>query len=451
MKDLIVQSKKAFFDKKLLKEYDQQKHDYDPAVELAKSRKSRSRRVASIVSLFIFVLAFVAFIVTLVIEGYATNVTIDIKDFQNVAFNDILDTLTRYERELNDATQKLNDTKAERDAKIQARQEKTSQQIELVGISLASDDEKSRRIDSLRAQERVEIERVLSSYSPKIEEAEKELQKAKTQIEQYDNRQIEEVRKREKFMNSQREVFDAEMKAKVDYYENRIRELESEHSGEVGSLKDYQTDLRKLLEDNYNRKLEETILKYNPIFQTDELSRIINDMEDQEVPPLLLTSYTPLLIKYGLMSAKEDQALRKLMSELSLVIQTLRDINYKNSIPASLKLIDYARSVLINKYEQLMETMAKGMDRYYYAFESLAQANSNEGYVLDARDIQNMGLFIRGDLNVATGNIAMIEKPDSTRVARISLTVNGKEVSGKTIQVLSNRPIEPFDRVVVSP
>ncbi|RPJ08168.1 MAG: hypothetical protein EHM28_05045 [Spirochaetaceae bacterium] len=471
---LEAESKKMFLRVSLQKEIDSAMHTFDISEEMAKARKNRSPRVFITVMLFILGLGAIAVGITFFIQYYSTSIPINISDFEYLAFRDLLDTIKRYDREIEASTQQMADLKSERDTRLQVIRDRTTRALELVDLSGVSAEERTIRSNELSRIERRDIQRIQDEYSLKITEALETRNKAREQLDKYDQRQLEEVRRRERLLGSQRAAFDAEMKTRMDYYEKRIRELQSNYASDIVFLKEHQSGLRNIMENNYKRQIEELILKYNPIFQSNELVTILKETQSRSITDAAYKTNDDTFVRYGLLSDDEQMALDKILQEFTLIIKTLRDIDYKNSIPPSLKLIDAARVTIINSYTSMsrrleqreqersrltatpspqpepLATTGELEQHYMYAINTLAALNGTQGYVIDARDTSHILLFMQFGHTLNAGDRVTIAREDNAEVAILRIISADKEIYATLERKLTDKyPVTPFDRVTI--
>jgi hypothetical protein len=393
--------------------------EYSIEKEFARTKKNRS------LGLIFFMVGFIAAALAATIIGSALmqqknrQVEVKIDDFQDLRLKDLLDKAQQNEARLDELRTELTDLKLEKEKEILKIKEEYRIKRERVVAANLSDNATDRRIRTLKNAENREIAKVRSDYNEKIDEKEKE---------------IEEL---EKKLDS--EVYEkGEAASNVDkLYKMKIDNLKQKHAREMREQKNY-----------YERYIDNLILKYNPVYRSYELRKIIRESDDVPEKPEL-KAYNPVIEQEIGFPKSRFEKLHQRVEDRDLIVRRMDRIPYENSIPPSIKRIDNLSDGIVHDYETLWSGLASRLSHYSYAFEFIMKTRPESGYIIDPRNPQNIQIYVNRYVNVPSGTTAFVFRDDDEFIGKIRLDRSGSVFRASVVEVAPGKTMRPLDKILL--
>lgn len=393
--------------------------EYSIEKEFARTKKNRS------LGLIFFMIGFIAAALAATIIGSALmqqknrQVEVKVDDFQDLRLKDLLDKAQQNEERLDQLRTELTDLRLEKEKAILAIQNEYRVKREKVIAANLSSDATDQRIQTLKRSENREIAEVRTEYNGKIEDKKKE-------IEELEKKLDSEVYKK------------GEAASNVDkLYKMKIDNLKQRHAKEMRDQKSY-----------YERYINNLILKYNPVYRSYELRKIISETDDVPEKPEL-KPYNPVIEQEVGFSKSRFETLHKRIEDRDLIVRRMDRIPYKNSIPPSIKRIDNLSDGIVHDYETLWSGLATRLSHYSYAFEFIMKTRPESGYIIDPRNPKNIQVYLNRYVNVPSGTTAFVFRDDDEVIGKIRLDRSGSVFRASVVQVTSGKTIRPLDKILL--
>ncbi len=478
IKDIATLSKSHFL-REVIREIKERRKVYSLEEEFVKTKKNRKWTILFIIGGFIVIFAAASIIVTQFIQRESKTVRVSIADFEDVNLRDVLDVAKKNESEMKIARRELEDLRAEMDEKILEIRNKAGQDIEIISNKRISDSEKKAEIREIRLGEKRAVKEIEDEYGGMIMLKEEEIAKIQEGIDAYDARLIEQAQKQEEIFNNQARIYDIEMDKTVSYYNEKIDELTRNHEREILSAKAHQEELTSLLKKNHAQEIERLTLRYNPVFTSETINKILEQEIDEgflAAPPL--GEHQKILQREGVLNSVQLAGMRAQLSDLSLLIDKLQEVPYINSVPSALDHIEYLGYVIIHDYEKLKERFVNVIekknsqiaeqkavisernstikekeaviDQYRYSLDFLTYKNRENGYIIDQRDPERLVVFLNKIHKIQDGDLGYVFRKEDEYIATIKFHVSEDSVTASLVELgQEDKPMEPFDRILI--
>ncbi len=393
--------------------------EYSIEKEFARTKKNRS------LGLIFFMIGFIAAALAATIIGSALmqqknrQVEVKVDDFQDLRLKDLLDKAQQNEERLDQLRTELTDLRLEKEKAILAIQNEYRVKREKVIAANLSSDATDQRIQTLKRSENREIAEVRTEYNGKIEDKEKE-------IEELEKKLDSEVYKK------------GEAASNVDkLYKMKIDNLKQRHAQEMRDQKSY-----------YERYINNLILKYNPVYRSYELRKIISETDDVPEKPEL-KPYNPVIEQEVGFSKSRFEILHKRIEDRDLIVRRMDRIPYENSIPPSIKRIDNLSDGIVHDYETLWSGLATRLSHYSYAFEFIMKTRPESGYIIDPRNPKNIQVYVNRYVNVTSGTTAFVFRDDDEFIGKIRLDRSGSVFRASVVEVAPGKTMRPLDKILL--
>ena len=141
-------------------------------------------------------------------------------------------------------------------------------------------------------------------------------------------------------------------------------------------------------------------------------------------------------------------------------MQRLLKVPYTNSVPSLLARLDSLNKSINQSYEKLWQSFYRQLrikqgklDLFRYALgayytQRLKEETKAFGYILDARHLQNIYLYISKDADLGESAAALVLRGEDDKIAKVKLFRIGSEYRAQLVEMLDSDGIQPFDRLV---
>jgi hypothetical protein len=430
---------------------------YDFNAEFAKTKKNKSFVVIGATAITIAVLAVAAFMVTRAIEKQTAEAPMDVRAFEDLNLKDILDTSKRNEADLERIKLELSQLEYDNKAAILTADRNHQAAIDSIKANSASASDANAALAAETKGYEASKKNAQASYAARAAAKRAELAEVQKRVDQYDSRLVDQAKKQQAVLASQRVAFDLEKKKQADFYESRIKDLEAARARDVAQLKRQKDELADSLTS-----------RYNPTF-TDPRSGPLLSATAQG-PTGEAPGFHPYLAEAGVLDKSDQARLDRSLSDFLYLSAKLRAVPYLNSVPPTLaRLESEARSSIISYRSAIdvagaglsdrdkriallnarAEAAEKSLEQYRFAVSAYARAGRESGYILDARDGSAVLVYLDPSVSVVEGSVGYVSRGDK---AIGSLIFHGSSGSpwASIGRLEAGEALKPFDSILVA-
>ncbi|MGE5580998.1 MAG: hypothetical protein ACM3X9_00505 [Bacillota bacterium] len=412
--------------------------------EFARSRKNKSLLVYALLLLYTAAIGTGVYLLTTDEENKSKRVEVNIAEFRQFNLMELLAEKKENEEKLVKLQQELENLRAESMREIQKLSPKNQQK------AIAELNEKMKKIEDTYKQQ-------ISSK----EEALRELQKTISAEQQRINKSARETQQEIEKYRALNKMQGAELVRLNTDYETKIAKLAAAHQAEVDRLKAeivkltaaHQSEIDRLTKE-YQDSLNALTLRYNPVYSHGEMAALLNSKPESTSGEAW--NKFSLLPQEATWSQQEFDQLRKKIQNQRIIIKNLQNIPYTNSVPLAINRLDKLSQSIVEDYEALWGDLAgrlneknKYLNSYEYALNYLSMTRSESGFVIDARNPNQMLVFIDRIYSVKKGDTAYVFKNDDLPIAKIELNPEHGRITAKVKELLKAVKIEPFDKILL--
>ncbi|HBE76264.1 MAG TPA: hypothetical protein DDW65_00545 [Firmicutes bacterium] len=400
---------------------------YSLSDEFAKSKKNKNILVYALITLYITVIGVGAFFLTTLEDNKSKRVEVNIAEFRQFNLFELLTEKKENEEKLTKLQQELVEMRANSLKEIQKLSPVNQQK------AIAELNEKMKKLEAdyqqKIASKEVSIRVLERSITGEQQQAIKITQDNQSQLKNYQT------------MN---QMQGAELVRINTEYAAKISKLTADHQAEIDNLK---KDNQKLI--------NELTLRYNPVYSRGEIATIINSKLGN-TSANSLNKYNTTLTNSGIFDQQNFDQLRKKIQGQQVILGQLQQIPYTNSMPLALDKLDKLSQSIIGDYETLWGGLANRVDTdnsylnsYEYAVNYLSMTRRESGFIIDARDMNRIVIFVDRAYSIKNGDTAYVFKNDDTPVAKLELILDHGRVIAKVKEILKPVKIEPFDKILL--
>jgi DNA repair exonuclease SbcCD ATPase subunit len=433
----LEQVKKIFLSEELLVK-NVKPEIYSLPEEFAKSKKNKNYLVYGLIFLYFATIGVGAYFLTAVEDQKSRRVEVNIPEFRQFNFIELLAEKKANEEKLAELQKQLANLRASSMQEIQKLSPKNQQK------AIAEMNEKLKKLED--------------SYKQQISQKEdslKALQKSISGDEQRIAQNLKETQSQVKKYQDLNQMQGAELVRINTEFEATITKLKADQQAEIERLKkEHQSEIDSLKKEN-QALVDAIILRYNPVFSKGEIAAAINGKVVNPSNPTL-HKYDQALDNTNVLSEQAFNQLRRKIQNQKVILDNLQKIPYTNSMPLALNNLERLSQSIINDYEILWSGLAEQVDSkssylgsFDYAMNYLSMTKRESGFVIDARNPNRMLIFIDQAYSLKNGDTAYVFKNDDIPIAKIELTPEHGRVIAKVKEVLRPLKIEPFDKILL--
>ncbi len=400
---------------------------YSLPEEFAKSKKNKNLFVYGFIFLYIATIGFGAYFLTSVENQKSRRVEVNIPEFRQFNFIELLAEKKANEEKLVELQKELTNLRTSSMKEIEKLSPQNQQR------AIAEMNEKLKKLeDSYKQQMNLK------------EESLRALQKSVSGDQQRIAQNLRETQSQVKKYQDLNQMQGAELVRINTEYEAKIAKVKIEHQAEIDSLK------------KENQALMDALtLRYNPNFSKGEIAAVINGKSANSTSPTL-HKYDKTLNSTNIQSEQAFNQLRRKIQNQKTIIDNLQKIPYTNSIPLALSSLEQLSQSIISDYETLWSGLAEQVNArgnylgsFDYAMNYLSMTRRESGFVIDSRNPSRMLIFIDQVYSLKKGDMAYVFKNEDVPVAKIELSPENGRVVAKVKEVLRPVKIEPFDKILL--
>ncbi|OHD20458.1 MAG: hypothetical protein A2Y38_06690 [Spirochaetes bacterium GWB1_59_5] len=445
---------------------------YNLADEFGATRKNRSFFVLGITTITVLAFIAAAFILTGSIKRSTEKQSVDISSFEDLNLKDLLDVAKRTEERFSALNREQNDLQRAMDSEIRAVTLEYESDIELIKAKRISDSARRQENAATLRRRDAAIADIRARYAPLLATKQLEVEDAAKALESFDSRMLEQAQKNDELLASERRLFDLEQTKLSAYYEERLATLTRETTLERERFDAAKEALVVTLEKAKMEELEESFLRYNPVFAEPELLERIGSIPVDVARPERAVPGT--LLQAGIQASAQAVAIDAYMDSIEKLSARLSLVPYENSVPEALAALRGAAISLSASYAAILELCGvvlqadaeklrslesslsqsrislaasrREAEAYRSAVEALAHSGGDAGYVLST-DGSTLTLWL--DQLAAGAKEAWVFRDDRA-IARIGLEREGTLFRGTVIEASGEETPRPFDKIIVT-
>jgi len=470
IKDLVTRSKNVFL-RDAIPELTE-KQNYVLEDEFAKTKRNRNLFVWFSLAALVVVFLLATIILTGSIQKSAENVQVEVKDFEDVNLQDVLDRAKRLENSIRDVQLRLVKVKEEKQIALNAINNDNAQRRDIIVNQRISENERKRRLRDLDADTARQIQALDEKYDPSINELEEELAALQAEMEQYDARRLAEARAQQEILNNQKRLFDMEMERTVSQYEERLRQMQESYETELAKATENQANLVRTIEARVAAEKADLVLLYNPNITEQPVADILSlPVSKERLGDFQLAQPDQMVFDEKILTEAQYTAISTYVDHLRTILAEFEKIPYENSIPPALKQIETAALEILGSYEALIssaQTAVSGkiaemqrmnrsvkslraeIDQYRYALDSLVRQNRENGYIIDPRNTADIGYFLHDLHLVNDGDFGIVFRQDNEYIGKVGFKKEGDRLRAFLAELNSqSNPMQPFDKILL--
>ncbi len=445
--------------------------------EFAATKRNRSFFVTGITLLTVAAFVATAFLLTRAIERSTESQTVDVSSFEDLNLKDLLDVAKRAQERFDVLTREYGDIERAMDAELRAVTLAYDAEAELIAVERISDSARRSRLATAARRRDAAAADARKRYEPLLAAKKAELDDAAAALDSFDSRRLEQAKKNEELLASERRLFEAEKARLAEYYEERLASLGAEAKAERARLEAAKDSLLAAVERGKAEELAELFALYNPLFDDQASIGAVAAFSERGDFPSDLSGKA--LLAVGLKAREELLAIEAAIGGMETLSARLAEIPYERSVPEALAAMRNAATSLASSYaamldacvalvavrneelsekaaahERTTDELAKARSSlgvseregaaYAGALQSLARESGDAGYVL-AVDGARLTLWL--DPLAAGATEAWVFR-DERAIARLSIERHGKVFRGTVLEA-EGEP-RPFDKILVT-
>ena len=390
--ELVLRKREEFF-KDTLVDTSSTDNLYSLAEEYAKTRKVRQLFLYLSVLVFIGSLVVGTLLMTMSIQRSSKRIPIGIKDFASVNLAELLTAAKKNEGLIRGLTSEIKELKRQRDVELGTIRDRLSARRRLLATMNISSSEKKNRSQLYYRQAAIQSSRVRATYSKKIQPKEQRLRELREQMA----KSGKQLKKTQAALDNFQRLWEIEEKKLHNSYAKRIRDIKKAHARQMSAYKKF-----------HKRYVASLILRYNPIFEKEDLKKIILETDGSQI--IRFFPWKDLLKVERVTSRGEFDILRRKVNEELKLIARLQEVSYTNSVAPALKRVEILTKTVVSTYEvfwkNLLVTISSKnflLKQFQDALDFYAKLNREHGYVISAKSRNAVVLVMNSDYPVTSG------------------------------------------------
>ena len=368
---------------------------YDLDVEFAKTKQNKSFFVIVATLIAIVAVGAAAFGVTRAIEISVAASPVDVTAFEDLNLKDILDTSKRNEADMQRVKSDLAQLQLDLKTNLDAVDRDYKAAIVSIKANTANPADEKAQTTIADAAAAAKRQKLQAAYRTASAAKQAEIDAIQKKVDQYDSRAVEQAKKQEAVLQSERMAFDIEKKQQAQMYETRIADLEAARAKDVADLTRQKDELAASL-----------TARYNPTYADDRSASLLQSVRKDLPPAPALEAFHPYLSAAGVLDKAAMQQLDQSFSDFEYLSAKLRAVPYINSVPSSFSRMESeARASIVSYRVALTAAAGSGLEdrdariaaleagplpreasleQFRWAVSSFARESRESGYVIDA-------------------------------------------------------------------
>lgn len=453
---------------------------YDLIAEFQKTKNNRSPVVPLTLALLVVVIGLGSLGVTWMIDQRTKQITVDIKNFEDLNLRDLLDSAKRYNDDLDRVARELSVLQTDMQNEIASVEDKRKSELNLLLAMNLDPTDYEMRQKEIDGNAKMAIEAIQRGYNSKIAEKRQEITALQEKLAAYDTKSMEQAKKQQEALDNQQKIFEMEKQKLNDFYTARISALEKSIIQEKkNSNKRLQEALDQLTK-KHAKDLADLTVRYNPTWPAeDSINSLLSSYGISDVSstsfPLVLKNLPP----YSPVDRQSVQQALGVANNIHTLVSKLQSVPYINSIPPTLTAIDSALNSFGLRYLSLLQAssdaisnredkinqlrtnssklqdqisfLQRNISAFNVALTEYVRSINISGIVIDGNDKNRILLFIDPKYvdDSLSGHNAWIFRNENELIAEIQVLRDGDLIIGTSISSNLETAIANFDKVVL--
>ncbi len=451
---------------------------YNLEKEYAGTKKNHSWFVYILsLTTIVFLVAVALFFSSIIAKKTAAQ-AVDISSFQELNLKDLLDIVKRAEDNYERLSREYIDIEQSMATELNLADTNYKSELDIINAGRNSQSEKARLVNTAGKKYQSNKAEIHLRYEALLAVKKSEQEAAAKALDSFDSRRLQEAKRNEELLASERKLFEEEKSRLTEFYEQRISKLSAESQKEKNHLLAAKDALIQTLEQSKEADMAEQFLLYNPIFTEQSILSILAAYSKR--PDYPDSKLEEMVAQAGLEAGLELKEIKQSLSSIEAIADRLLEAPYKNSVPQALNAMNNAALSLAAIYQEIisncvelieirnkthkedqkvlaaktseLESTKKMLDSannekefYINALESLSRKNGDSGYVLAVKDD---GVYLWLDFLASGAKEAWVFRNEKV-IARLALAAFGKLFKGTVIEKTEDQ-IQALDKIVVN-
>lgn len=247
---------------------------YNIEEEFAKTRNNRDFFPVFVIIAVAIIVISGAWIVTSIINKSSKNVSVDIAVFEDLNLKNVLDLAKKAEANLDSIIQQRVNRQSDYQTDLANIERQYTSELEILAaqrLTNADRQAKRRSLDQAYEKDKKELQTQYALAMTKLDQA---FEDAKTQVESFDKKRIEEAREQKKLLDNQQDVYELEKQRIKDSYEKEIVTLRDRMEKVQDENFKLKADQIKNLVDEYQARIAELDPQWNDIIADTYIAEI---------------------------------------------------------------------------------------------------------------------------------------------------------------------------------
>lgn len=315
---------------------------YDIEKEYAKTKKNFSFTPTLILICCFLAVFGIAFFMNKVISAHNEEITVSLKEFDDLNLKGLLDTVSTAQANYDAAVK--NKIALETDMETKLKQAKESYDNEIFVIDsmhLKFKKVYNDKVEVVRQKYNADVKAIHDEYDSQISAINKEVQEYKNQLADFDAAKVQAAREQEKALDSERQLREMEKKRIIDSYEARIVDMNQK----IQTMQTHHSEEIRNAVANMNEQFKEEMKTLDPEIKDEEINSYVAEInaeasKDFDITDLL--GEVSLESEYVAGSVRDYQ---KIYDDYQRLDNIVKSVPQKNSIPE----VGKAARSLVNK------------------------------------------------------------------------------------------------------
>jgi len=385
-----------------------------------------------IVFVFILLTAFFTFAFRSYMTKKSENIDVSITEFDDLRLKEILNSSRLAENNIQIRNNELQSLIVEMKNQIlEVNNRYLLKENSVLDKSISAEAARG-KIQELKNAEQNEINGIKAKYESKINE----------KLAQINRIESEKRAEEQKLAQAKKSAGNIADENKV--YAMKMKSLSDASQSGLSAMADY-----------YNRFIKFLVLKYNPVFSSNDL-RVNLDKNSKRNESKNLREYDDLFQKENVLSKKRFDDLRVKIYEHDILVQRLIGVGYENSVPPALKSIDNLSSSIVNDYENLwfglvstVKQKNSQIEDYKTALDAVLKERPESGYIISAENPSKISIHINRLLTVKEGGTGLVFRTDDKYIGKIEFYKTADGLKAKVVSLAGSNKMRPFDRILI--
>jgi hypothetical protein len=390
--------------------------------EFAAAARNRSWTFYLITFGFLAAIVGATLTITYMVQGKHNKIQLAIVEFEEINLKDILSATRNDQKNLEVARRELESLRSKlREALTSLREKADRDKLALIPLSLTAAD-RSAKIKAIDQNLASESANMRAEYNGKITAQQKTVSEYEAKVNDRQRQMSEGVAKAEGILSNHERL----MKLRLDKQQAE-----------------------------YEKKISDLILRYNPNFSEAELRRMVaQDRLTTKIKNPELPALPSELRREKIISKERFEKLRQEQLAERRLVSRLRQVPYINSVSPALTGIERRNALITDEYEKILADASAAIGRkndiignYRAALKALTDREREYGYIIDPRNKAKMRVYLNPSLRIKAGLKAGVFRKDDEFIGDIEIFFDSEGPCAKMLSTSEGKVISAFDKI----